>query len=300
MAIFPRPLTPGDRIAICSPAGPAKIPNVEGAVEVLRMQGWDPVVMPNALGRDGAYSGTADQRFDDLYTAFSDPRVRAILCSRGGYGVVHNLDRLARLPLAGDPKWVIGFSDISALHALMSSKGIASIHASMAEHIRLGADDPDNSALFAMLRGERPNFSFPSHPYDRPGLAEGTITGGNVAVLADLISTPFDILRKDSVLFIEDVPEPIYKIERILYQLRLNGVLPSLRALIVGQFTDYRPGESYSDMETMIRDMTAPYSYPVVFNAPIGHVDHNIPVIENAHVTLKATASGQNHLIYWK
>lgn len=300
MAIFPRSLRPGDKIAICSPAGPANVENVDGAVDVLSAQGWKPVIMPHALGRYGAYSGSADERFDDLYHAFADPSVRAILCSRGGYGAVHNLDRLASLPLTGDPKWVIGFSDISALHALMASRDIASIHASMAGHIKLGPDDPDNAALFDILRGGRPAFSFPSHPFDRPGIAEGTLLGGNVAVLADLISTPFDILRPDTILFIEDVSEPIYKIERILYQLRLNGVLPSLRALIVGQFTDYRPGESYADMESMIRDMTAPYRYPVAFGAPIGHVDHNIPVIENARATLKVTTTGQNHLIYWK
>lgn len=300
MAIFPRALREGDKIAIVSPAGPAKIPNVEGAVEVLAAEGWIPVVMPHALGKEGAYSGSIDERYDDLYEAFSNPEYRAVLCTRGGYGVVHNLDRLSRLPIQGDAKWVIGFSDISALHALMASKDIASIHASMAEHIRLGASDEDNSNLFDILRGKRPAFSFPSHHYDRQGIADGTILGGNLAVLADLISTPFDILRRDTILFIEDVSEPIYKIERILYQLRLSGVLPSLKALIVGQFTDYRPGESYSDMETMIRDMVEPYGYPVVFGAPIGHVDHNIPVIENAHVTLKATSTGTNHLIYWK
>lgn len=300
MAIFPRPLRRGDRIAVCSPAGPANAANVEGAVEVLRAEGWEPVVMPHALGRQGAYSGSADERFDDLHHALSDPSVRAILCSRGGYGAVHNLDRLAALPLTADPKWIIGFSDISALHALMASRDIASLHASMAGHIKLGPDDPDNAALFNILRGERPAFSFPSHPFDRPGIAEGTVLGGNLAVLADLISTPFDIIRPDTILFIEDVSEPIYKIERILYQLRLSGVLPALRALIVGQFTDYRPGESYTDMESMIRGMTAPYRYPVAFGAPIGHVDHNIPVIENARATLKVTTTGQNHLIYWK
>ena len=297
---LPRPLKSGDTIALCSPAGPANIENVEAAVPVLEQQGWAVKVMPHALGNAGLYSGSADERFDDLYNAFADPEVRAILCSRGGYGVVHNLERLASLPLQGDPKWVIGFSDISALHALMASKGIPSIHASMAQHIRIGADDPDNAALFDMLRGGRPSFSFPSHPYDRPGVADGILLGGNLAVLAGLIGTPFDILKGDTVLFIEDVSEPIYKIERILYQLKLKGVLPTLRALIVGQFTDYKLDASYCDMETMIRDMTSAYAYPVVFNAPIGHVGHNIPVLENIHVTLKVTDTGQNHLIYWK
>ena len=117
---LPRPLKSGDTIAICSPAGPANIENVEAAVPVLEQQGWAVKVMPHALGHAGLYSGSADERFDDLYNAFADPEVRAILCSRGGYGVVHNLERLASLPLQGDPKWVVGFSDISALHALMA------------------------------------------------------------------------------------------------------------------------------------------------------------------------------------
>ena len=119
-------------------------------------------------------------------------------------------------------------------------------------------------------------------------------------MLADLIATPFDMARKDSILFIEDIAEPIYKIERIMYQLRLSGVLPTLRGLIVGQFTDYKPSKNYKTMEEMIRDMVAPYNYPVAFNAPIGHVFHNIPVIEGAKVTLKVTANEQNHLIYWQ
>ncbi len=298
--VSPRPLGPGDKIAICSPAGPVKEDNVYAAADVLRASGWEPVIMPHALGHHGNYSGTADERFADLHAAFTDPSVRAVLCSRGGYGVVHLLDRLDRIPLQADPKWVIGFSDISALHALMHTKGISSVHASMTSHIRLGADDADNRDLFAILRGERPAMSFPSHPYDRPGVADGILLGGNLAVLADLIDTPFDILRPDTILFLEDVAEPIYKIERILYQLRYNGVLPNLRGLIVGRFTEYRPDNSYEDMETMVRDMTAPYSYPVAFGAPVGHVDHNIPMIEGAHVTLKVTTTGENHLIYWR
>lgn len=298
--IAPRPLVAGDTIAVCSPAGPPVVENVYAAVEVLRDQGWNPQIMPHALGREGNYSGTADERFSDLHDALADPQVRAILCSRGGYGAVHILDRLSRMPLEADPKWIIGFSDISALHALMASKGINSIHASMAGHIKLGPDDEDNSNLFAILRGERPAISFPSHGYDRPGVADGVLLGGNLAVLADLIDTPFDIIRPGSVLFLEDVSEPIYKIERILYQLRYSGVLPNLKGLIVGRFTDYKADLSYSDMETMVRDMVAPYDYPVAFNAPVGHVDHNIPMIEGARVTLKVTTTGENHLIYWK
>lgn len=298
--IFPAPLQEGDLIAVCSPAGPIDPAKVKAAVKVLEDEGWRVRVMPHALGRSGLYAGTDDERFADLRDALLDDEVKAILCSRGGYGVVHIMERLDELDLRNNAKWVVGFSDISALHAALGRHGVASIHASMAAHIGgAGASDPDNAALFAMLRGERPSFTFEGNTYNRPGTAEGTLMGGNVAVLADLINTRFDLLRPDTILFVEDVAEPIYKIERIFYQLRISGVLKNLRGLIVGQFTDYKPDASYDTMEHMIADMVAPYSYPVAFGAPIGHVDHNIPVIEQARVTLKVTHDGDTHLIYW-
>lgn len=297
--IYPRPLKEGDTIAILAPAGIINPEHVEFATPVLEEQGWKVKVMPHTLGQWGNYSGTPAERLSDLEDAFLDPEVRAILCARGGYGVVHLLDSLNKLPIEKDPKWVIGYSDISALHAFMASKGIASIHASMTSHIRKGAEDIDNKVLFEILRGDAPAFTFDSHQYDRLGQCSGKLVGGNVAVIAELINTPYDIIEEDTILFIEDIAEPIYKIERIMYQLRLSGILPRLRGLIVGQFTEYKPDDNYADMETMIYDMVKPYDFPVAFNVPIGHVDHNIPVIESAKVTLKVTASGQNHLIFW-
>lgn len=298
--IFPAPLKKGDLIAITSPAGPIAEDVVMGAKKVLEKEGWRVKVMPHALGRHGIYAGTDDDRFADLADALTDPEVKAVMCSRGGYGVVHIMERLDNIDLRKNAKWVIGFSDISALHAAMGHQGVASIHASMAAHLnKYGADDVDTQSLFAILRGERPAFAMPSSPLDRLGIAEGVLMGGNLAVLADLINTRYDMIRPDTILFVEDVAEPIYKTERIFYQLRISGVLAKLRALIVGQFTECKPDKSYDTTEQMIADMVAPYNYPVAFNTPIGHVDHNIPVIENAHVTLKVTAEGNNHLIYW-
>lgn len=295
---YPRPLKAGDLIAICSPAGPIEPEKVENAARVLETHGWRVKIMPHTLGRSGNYSGTDDERFADLRDALADPEVRAIVCSRGGYGVVHILDRLNALDLTSDPKWIVGFSDISALHALMASKGVASVHSSMTAHIALGEQDQDNARLFGILEGKREPFAFPSDRHDRPGVATGRLLGGNVAVLADLIKTRYDVLLPGCILFIEDVAEPIYKIERILYQLKIAGILGMINGLIVGQFTDYKPDKSYQTMEDMIYYMVAPYRYPVAFNVPIGHVDHNVPVIESAQVTLKVTTTGQNFLIY--
>lgn len=296
--IYPAPLKDGDKIVFCSPAGTIKPEKVELAAEVLRNEGWNVEIMPHALGKFGSYSGTDAERYDDFSKALLDPEVKAIICSRGGYGVVHILDRLAELDLRANAKWIAGFSDISALHALMSVNGIASLHSSMAAQIGLGPEDQDNAEMFAILRGKRPAYTFDGHKYDRCGIATGKLLGGNFAVLAELIDTPYDIIQPGTVLFLEDIAEPIYKIERMLYQLKMSGVLANLKGLMVGQFTDYKPDENYDDMYDMIRDMTMPYDYPVAFNVPIGHVDHNIPLIESAQVTLKVSPSGRNSLIF--
>lgn len=287
--VYPRALKAGDKIAILSPAGPIDSSIVTKAADVLRGQGYEPVIYPHTFGRNGHFSGTHDERFADLQAALTDTTIRVILCSRGGYGVVHNLDRLAALPLKDDPKWIIGFSDISALHALMASNNIASIHASMAKQIMLGADDPDNKVLLGILRGEMPSYTFEPHKYNHQGTATGRLLGGNLAVIADLINTPVDIIRPGSILFIEDVSEPIYKIERILYQLKLSGILANLKGLIIGQFTEYNGDGNHKCMEDMINDIVGEYDFPIAYGVPVGHVDHNVPLVESSEVTLTVT-----------
>lgn len=289
--IMPRPLTPGDRVAILSPASIIKKELVDGAVDTLKQWGYQPVVMPHTLGMYGTYSGSVEERLDDLTSAISDPSIRAIICSRGGYGAVHLLDSLDRLPLADDPKWIVGFSDISAIHALMAKHGIVSIHSSMAKGLTRGPLDPLNLLLKGMLEGERPDVNScdiqaTNHPFNRPGLGTGTLRGGNLAVLDGLVGTPFNDFAPGCILVIEDIAEPIYKIERMLYRLKLSGLLDNLSGLIVGRFTEYRPDANHDDMESMINAMLRDVNYPVVFNAPIGHIDHNLPWLHNAPATL--------------
>lgn len=292
--IFPRPLRQGDKIAILSPASIIDPDLVDGAARAISALGWEPMIMPHTTGRHGTYSGSADDRLTDMEAALTDPGVRAILCSRGGYGAVHLLDRLNGIIDRNDPKWLIGFSDISALHALWHSHGIASVHASMARHLALfPADDSPNNALSRLLRdGIVPSLHWAPNSRNRQGSVTGRITGGNLAVLAGLIGTPYDMLRPGDILFIEDIAEPVYKVERILYQLKLSGVLPRLRGLVTGAFTQYTPDANYRSMEDMIADMTAPYGYPVAMNAPIGHIDGNMPVVQSAEMTLTVTDTG--------
>lgn len=288
--IVPEPLKKGDRIAILSPAGIIKPEFVYQAMQVLQDEGYEPFVMPHALGRWRIYSGTAAERLSDLRQAILDPSVKAILCSRGGYGAVHLLEELDRLPLRDNPKWIIGYSDISALHALMHRHGIVSVHAPMAKHLAtLKGRDDDARALFGLLSGEPELYSIPPSPLNRPGTAVAPLVGGNLAVIADLVSTPFDTILSDTILFIEDIAEPIYKTERILYQLRLSGALSRLKGLIVGAFTDYTPDVDGHTMEEMVSSMVADYSYPVAFGVPVGHVDHNIPLQVSLPTRLEVT-----------
>lgn len=290
--IIPRSLGPGAKIAIVSPSSIIKPQNVYNALPVLRDRGWEPVVSPHAFDRHGSFAGTDDNRYSDLADALTDPGVDAILCSRGGYGAVHLLERLARLPLEDTPKWLIGFSDISALHALLTSRGIASIHAPMAKALAdHGGDNADNRALLDFLAGEGLEYSLDPSPMNRPGDATGLLVGGNLSVISDLVGTPFDVIKPRRILFIEDVNEPIYKIERMLYQLRLSGVLADLAGLIVGKFSGCAPDADFASVNNIVADLTRDYSYPVAYDIPVGHVTHNIPLVCGAACSLSVGES---------
>ena len=291
--VFPRPLKKGDKIAIIAPAGPVRPQLVEEAAKVIRERGYMPLIFPTVYKENGQFSGTPEERFNDMKKALLDPEIRAVICARGGYGAVHILDSLSALPLQEDPKWVVGFSDISAIHGLMASKGIASIHGPMALHISRGMEEPENATLFAMLEGEYPTYTFAPDSLNHLGTAQGKLLGGNISVLEGLVNTPYDILQPGTILFIEDVSEEIYKIQRMLYQLKLSGVLPNLKGLIIGQFTEMPKGMNYETAEPMIRDMMADYpDLPVAFNVPVGHIRHNTPMIVSSFSTLEVKPDG--------
>lgn len=292
MMRIPRPLQPGDRIAIVSPASAIDPALIDQASETLRSLGYEPVVFPHARGRAGSYSGTIEDRFDDMKSALADDSIAAILCSRGGYGAVHLLQALDPIVANERPRWLIGFSDISALHALWHKHGIVSIHASMCKQLALGPDTEATRALFDILRGNKQSLSWENRTTapSRPGVATGRLAGGNMAVLDALASTPYNDMLPGDILVIEDIAEPIYKIERMLYRLKLGGVLGRLGGLIVGQFTEYKPDRNDTDMETMISRMVAEYDYPVAYGAPVGHIgSDNMPLLLGASATLAVT-----------
>lgn len=291
---MPRPLREGDTVAITAPASSVMREYVDGAVEVLRAQGWRVKVMPSAYGQWGSYSAPAGQRVDELNAMLADSEVRAIMAARGGYGTVQLLPCLDRDALRRDPKWIIGFSDISALHAVCDAERIMSIHGPMCKHLaETGGRDECSCDLFRLLRGHDITVQIGAHAYNHVGVARGRLRGGNMAVFTALAGTPFDVTaHDDTILVIEDIAEPIYKIERMLWQMRLSGALDRVRGVVVGQFTDCRPDRNYADMYDMIRDMLADCDVPVAFGAPVGHVDRNVPLPFGAMAELTVTDTG--------
>lgn len=290
MIQYPPFLMPGDKVAVVSPASIINPDYVKGAVDMLERWSLGVAVEPHCLGCAGAYSGSVDERLDDFRKALYDPQVKAILCSRGGYGAVHLLDGLAD-DIVRNPKWIIGFSDISALHALCVNRGLMSLHASMCKHL---TEEPTGDRCTQYLRqilfGDIPQYREAPHPMNRCGEAQGMLVGGNMAVLCGLIGTPYDIFRPGSVLFIEDIGEAPYKIERMLYQLKLAGRLASLSGLIVGRFTEYTENEGLGGtLYELIWHMVEEYDYPVCFDFPVGHVADNLPLIEGSEVNFSVS-----------
>ena len=289
-----------ERIRIVSPSGAIEPAFIDGATERLRGWGYEVTEGRHARDRWGRFAGTDEDRLADLIEALHDPSVDAILCSRGGYGLQRIIDRVPKIT-----KPIIGFSDITALHQLSAISGQYSVHGIMCKHI---ATLPEESepivALRKALKGEPLEYRWESHPLNRFGAAEGPLIGGNLSVLYGLQGTAFSIQhaavsmqpsalsRQKPILLIEDIAERHYHIDRMMNNLRMSGVLAHLSGLIVGQFSDCEddPSMGCSIYET-IKKAVAEYDYPVLFNAPVGHVELNLPLWENGHTSIHVSAN---------
>ena len=281
-------------IRIISPSGAIDSAYIDGAKA--RLQSWGLAVSEGryARGHHGRFAGTDEERLTDLVDALEDPTVDAILCSRGGYGLQRIIDHV---PAVTKP--VIGFSDITALHQWSAISGQPSIHGIMCKHIAtLPEDSEPILALRQLLTGHTNRYTWAPHPLNRPGKACAPVVGGNLSVLYGLQGTPFALGKlsyKFPILLIEDISERHYHIDRMMRNLRMSGVLAHLSGLIVGRFTDCEddPLMSCSVYET-IKEAVADYDYPIIFNAPIGHVEHNLPLLLNRP---SAIDSGMNSVL---
>ena len=281
-------LKPNDQIRIVSPSGSIHPELIDGATKVLTT--WDLNVTEGKIARSeyGRFAGTKEQRISDLQEALDDPNVKAILCSRGGYGMAQIIDKLDFTTFTKSPKWLIGFSDITILHNVITNLGIASIHGIMAKHLtELPVDSEQVIRMKDCLFGNFPTYTIPPHELNRAGEATGKLIGGNLSVLMALRGSQFDLLYKNNILFIEDIAEQPYHIDRMMQNLRFSGILAQLSGLIVGQFSDCDEDPLMKQtISEIILSTVSDYTYPVCFNFPAGHVDYNLPLILGAHVSL--------------
>ena len=293
--IYPPRLREGDRVIILSPSSKIDKAFLRGAVRRLQSWGLEPVLAPHAGRSHGTYAGTMAQRLRDLQEALDDPQARAILCSRGGYGAVHLVDKLDFTRFRQQPKWLIGFSDITALHNVFQHEGFASLHAPMARHLTVEPDDdPAMLALRGFLFGHYPEgrqdfgVACEAHRLNHRGTARGILRGGNLSVFYGLRGTPWDIPAEGTLLFLEDVGERPHAVERMMYNLKLGGVLERLCGLIIGQFTEYEENRSLGKpLYEALADVLKPYGIPVCFGFPVGHVTRNMPLPCGAEAVLE-------------
>ncbi|RXK83057.1 S66 peptidase family protein [Filimonas effusa] len=280
MVLVPPALKKGDTIGIVCPSGYMALEKMEKCIAALRRWGFH-VKMGSTPGQQFHYfSGTDEDRLADLQQMMDDSGVQAILCGRGGYGMSRIIDRLQWEKFRQQPKWIIGYSDITLLHAhLFATEQIASLHSPMAGAFNdcTGAEDVFLNSIYQAITGCTMQYSATPHSMNRPGEASGPLTGGNLSLLAHLIGSASDYDTSGHLLFIEDVGEYLYNIDRMWLQLKRSGKLSRLAGLIVGSFSDMKDTTIPfgSQVYDIILEQVKEYDYPVCFDFPVGHVHEN-------------------------
>ncbi|MBN8880433.1 MAG: LD-carboxypeptidase [Sphingobacteriales bacterium] len=290
-------LQPGDTIGIVCPAGYMSLEKAAECIRVLREEWGYNVKIGKTLGGASTtyFSGTDEERLTDLQQMLDDDEVKAILCGRGGYGTGRIIEQLDFKKFKKNPKWIIGFSDITVLHShLYSNYYIASLHAPMAAAFNeAGYINRYVQSLRSALQGTWARYTCEPHPFNRTGEAIGELVGGNLSLIAHLVGSDSDIKTKGRILFLEDIGEYSYNIDRMMYQLKRSGKLKNLAGLIIGGFTDMKDTERPfgKDVYEIIRDIIEEYNYPVCFGFPVSHEKENYALKIGAGYKLKITKS---------
>lgn len=284
--IIPPYLKSGDKIAITSPAGYITMEDIMPAKQVIESWGYQ-VRIGNTIGkRDYSFGGTDEERLMDLQILMDDHTVKAIMCARGGYGVNRILDKLNFARFIRQPKWVIGFSDITALHLhLLKNGNVAAIHSKMCNSFPKdwNAADPivkeTIQSVKRALDGTAMKYSAPADENNRTGVAEGMLTGGNLSIILSMMGTRSEIETDGRILFLEEVGEYMYSLDRMLMTLKRAGKLSKLKGLIIGGFNKIKtddPGEEFGrNLAEVILSKISEYHYPVCFGFPVGHQKDN-------------------------
>jgi muramoyltetrapeptide carboxypeptidase len=288
--ITPPYLQKGDTVAILATARKHIVKSMQPTIDLLESWGLH-VVIGKSIGlEENQLAGTDAQRAADLQEQLDNPNIKAIWCARGGYGTVRVVDLIDFTQFKKHPKWLVGFSDVTVLHNHLNTMGYKSIHGIMP--ISLAKATPEAiETLRLSLFGQPLQYAIDSHPMNRLGKASGELVGGNLSILYSLLGSPSAIDCKDKILYIEDLDEYLYHIDRMMMNLKRNGCLESLKGIIVGSMTDMKDNDIPWGKNALeiVQDVTKKYDIPMIFNFPAGHIHDNRALILGSNVTLEVT-----------
>jgi muramoyltetrapeptide carboxypeptidase len=273
-------LKSGDTIGIVCPAGYMSFEKAQTCINTLHEWGYKTKI-GKTLGSNSEnyFSGTDEERLQDLQQMMDDDSVQAVLCGRGGYGIGRIIDKINFKKFVRQPKWLIGFSDVTVLHThIYSNYQIATLHSPMAAAFNNGgAGDKYVRSLKDALEGKKIRYQCDAHDFNKRGEAVGELVGGNLALVTHIVGTPSDTKTRGRILFLEDVGEYLYNVDRMLYQLKRNGKLKKLAGLIVGGFSDMKDTERPfgKNVYEMIHEIVRDADYPICFNFPVSHEKEN-------------------------
>lgn len=281
----------GDKIGIISTARKISAEDLNPSICLIKQLGYNPVLGKYIYEEENQFAGTAEQRLSDFQSMLDDDSIKAILCARGGYGTVQIIDKIDFSKFIKNPKWIAGYSDVTVLHShINTALNISTIHSTMP--INFPKDRSSNNSvdtLFNALSGENISYSFPSHPLNIEGEMNGRIFGGNLSILYNLTGTPSLSIPDDSILFIEDLDEYLYHIDRMMMNLKRSGVLKKLKGVVVGGMSDMHDNTIPfgKAAEQIIYDNIEEFKIPVCFNFPAGHIEENYAFILGSSVNVR-------------
>jgi muramoyltetrapeptide carboxypeptidase len=296
--IFPKPLSKGDKIAIISPAGAVEASQLEQGIEMIKSKGYEPVLgehLYTKFSNGYNYAGTEQERTKDINWALNDTEISAVWASRGGYGCQHLIRDLDLKNFTKNPKWYIGYSDNTVIQSYLLKKGFASIHGQTIKTSSFGVTEESYELIFDILKGKTPKYSLKSHQFNKQGTIEGELVGGNLALIYALLGTKYSFDFKDKILFIEDIGENFYALDRMIMSLELAGVFNKISGLIVGGMTnmgDEKENKQYEESfdefaYQLISERISKYDFPVIFGFPNGHIKDNRPLIIGGNIQMK-------------
>lgn len=301
--IQPPYLKVGDTVAIVAPSGILKNrnPEIEKAKSLLKSWGLHAVVGKHVFNQANHFAGTDDERCEDLQNALDDPKISAIWCARGGYGAVRILDKLDYTKFKMNPKWVIGYSDITALHSQIHNEGFESLHAMMCTSLQDDAETIKEtiSTFKKALFGTPLSYTLKGSSYNKTGTTTGELVGGNLSILQTMLGSKTIMNTSGKILFIEEIGEYKYHIDRLLQSLKRAGYFDNCKGVIIGDMTKIKKNTTPwgTSIEQLILDVLSDYDFPVAFNMHAGHAKDNRALILGRTVDLTVN-TGQSTIIF--